>query len=77
MQARRLAKRAGEAFEAWQKYVEKMPVLKQKGIQFIFDEWGCRHRQVGGINPGNTGETATGTAGFGGTPLLNMTVALK
>jgi len=52
-------------------------VLKQKGIQFIFDEWGCRHRQVGGINPGNTGETATGTAGFGGTPLLNMTVALK
>ncbi len=31
----------------------------------------------GKINPGNNGETATGTAGFGGTPLLNMTVALK
>ena len=31
----------------------------------------------GKINPGNNGETGTGTAGFGGTPLLNMTVALK
>jgi len=31
----------------------------------------------GKINPGNNGETAIGTAGFGGTPLLNMTVALK
>jgi len=31
----------------------------------------------GKINPGSNGETATGTAGFGGTPLLNMTVALK
>ncbi len=47
-QARRLSNRAGEAFEAWQLYVEKMPALKQRGIQFIFDEWGCRHRQVGG-----------------------------
>jgi hypothetical protein len=31
----------------------------------------------GKINPGNNGETATGTAGYGGTPLLNLTVAIK
>ena len=40
--ARRLANRIGEAFEAWDKYVEKMPWLKDKGIKFIFDEWGNR-----------------------------------
>jgi len=31
----------------------------------------------GKINPGSNGETGTGTQGFGGTPLLNATVALK
>ena len=31
----------------------------------------------GKINPGSNGETATGTAGYGGTPLLNMVVAVK
>jgi len=31
----------------------------------------------GKINPGNNAETGTGTAGFGGTPLLNLVVALK
>ena len=31
----------------------------------------------GKINPGSNGETGTGTQGYGGTPLLNMTVALK
>jgi hypothetical protein len=31
----------------------------------------------GKINPGSNGETGTGTAGFGGTPLLNLTLALK
>ncbi len=31
----------------------------------------------GKINPGSNGETSTGTQGYGGTPLLNMTVALK
>ena len=31
----------------------------------------------GKINPGSNGETGTGTQGFGGTPLLNTTVALK
>jgi alpha-N-arabinofuranosidase len=48
MQARRTANRIGEALEVWQKYVEKMPWLKEKGIKFIFDEWGARHRQVSG-----------------------------
>jgi len=41
---RRMANRIGEAFDAWQKYLEKMPSLKEKNIQFIFDEWGCRYR---------------------------------
>ncbi len=45
---RRLANRIGEAFDAWQKYVEKMPSLKQKDIKFIFDEWGCRYRSPDG-----------------------------
>ena len=31
----------------------------------------------GKINPGSNAETGTGTAGFGGTPLLNLTLALK
>lgn len=41
---RRMANRIGEAFNAWQKYVEKMPSLKDRNIKFIFDEWGCRFR---------------------------------
>jgi alpha-L-arabinofuranosidase len=48
IQARRTANRVGEAFEVWQKYVEKMPWLKEKNVRFIFDEWGCRHRSVTG-----------------------------
>jgi alpha-L-arabinofuranosidase len=48
IQARRTANRIGEAFEVWEKYVEKMPWLKEKRVKFIFDEWGCRHRQIGG-----------------------------
>ncbi len=39
---RRLSNRIGEAFNAWQKYVEKMPWLKETDIKFIFDEWGVR-----------------------------------
>ncbi len=34
-------------------------------------------RTFGTIDPGNNGETSTGTSGFGGTPLMNLTVALK
>jgi hypothetical protein len=36
-----------------------------------------RSNTFGTINPNNNGETSTGTAGYGGTPLLNMTVAIK
>lgn len=43
IQARRMSNRIGEAFEAWQKYVEKMPALRERNIKFIFDEWGCRY----------------------------------
>lgn len=43
---RRLANRIGEAFEAWDKYVETMPLLEHKGIKFIFDEWGNRLRSA-------------------------------
>ena len=50
--ARRLANRIGEAFEAWDKYVEKMPWLKDKGIKFIFDEWGNRLVSASGNNNG-------------------------
>jgi len=50
VQARRLANRVGEALEAWDKYVAKMPALKPKGIKFIFDEWGCRHRRPDGTS---------------------------
>jgi alpha-L-arabinofuranosidase len=50
--ARRLANRIGEAFEAWDKYVEKMPWLKDKNIKFIFDEWGNRLRSASGNGGG-------------------------
>jgi alpha-N-arabinofuranosidase len=50
--ARRLANRIGEAFEAWDKYVEKMPWLKEKNIKFIFDEWGNRLRSASGNGGG-------------------------
>lgn len=47
---RRMANRIGEAFEAWQKYLERMPSLKQRNIKFIFDEWGVRYRSADGKN---------------------------
>jgi alpha-L-arabinofuranosidase len=50
--ARRLANRIGEAFEAWDRYVEKMPSLKGKNIKFIFDEWGNRLRSASGNGAG-------------------------
>ena len=49
IRSRRMANRIGEAFEAWQKYVEKMPSLKEKHIKFIFDEWGTRYRSAEGV----------------------------
>ena len=48
--ARRMANRIGEAFEAWQKYLDRMPSLKQRNIKFIFDEWGARYRSADGKN---------------------------
>ncbi|MGH9737317.1 MAG: alpha-N-arabinofuranosidase [Candidatus Acidiferrales bacterium] len=48
MRARRMSNRIGEAFDAWQNYVEKMPSLKSKNIKFIFDEWGTRFRSANG-----------------------------
>jgi alpha-N-arabinofuranosidase len=45
---RRMANRIGEAFEAWQKYLERMPSLREKKIKFIFDEWGVRYRSANG-----------------------------
>ena len=52
IQARRTSNRIGEAMEVWQEYVKKMPWLKEKNVKFIFDEWGCRHRnQTGAFLP--------------------------
>ncbi len=34
----------------WNKYVEKMPWLKESDIKFIFDEWGNRPRSANGQN---------------------------
>jgi alpha-N-arabinofuranosidase len=56
--ARRLANRIGEAFEAWDKYVERMPSLKDKGIKFIFDEWGNRLRSASTNAGGGFGQQA-------------------
>ena len=52
---RRMANRIGEAFEAWQKYVERMPSLKDRKIKFIFDEWGVRFRSADGKSHPPTG----------------------
>ncbi len=48
--ARRLANRLGGAFDCWDRYVQKMPSLKEKNIKFIFDEWGNRPRLASGQN---------------------------
>jgi alpha-N-arabinofuranosidase len=45
---RRMANRISAAFEAWRKYVEKMPSLKGKNIKFAFDEWGVRFQRTQG-----------------------------
>ena len=48
LRTRRLANRVGMAFEAWDKYAETMPSLKNKSFKFIFDEWGTRFRSAAG-----------------------------
>ncbi|MGE5487404.1 MAG: alpha-N-arabinofuranosidase [bacterium] len=50
IQARRASNRIGEAMEVWRVYAEKMPELTRKGVKFIFDEWGCRHRTATGAS---------------------------
>jgi len=52
---RRMANRIGEAFEAWQKYLERMPSLKDRKFKFIFDEWGVRFRSADGKSHPPTG----------------------
>jgi alpha-L-arabinofuranosidase len=52
---RRMANRIGEAFEASQKYLERMPSLKDRKIKFIFDEWGVRFRSADGKSHPPTG----------------------
>ncbi len=47
---RRLANRIGGAFDCWNKYVEKMPWLKERDIKFVFDEWGNRARSASSQN---------------------------
>ncbi len=50
---RRLANKVELKFEAWEKYLKKMPYLKGKDIKFAFDEWSPRNRAVtsGGTPP--------------------------
>ncbi len=66
--ARRMSNRVEFKFEAWDEYVKEMPNLKNKNIQFAFDEWSPRG-----------GRQATGTAGqtTPDNPMLNtLTEAL-
>jgi alpha-N-arabinofuranosidase len=56
--ARRLANRIGGAFDAWDRYVEKMPALKEKSIKFIFDEWGNRLRSASPAAGGGFGQSS-------------------
>jgi alpha-N-arabinofuranosidase len=53
--ARRIANRIGGFYDAWDKYVEKMPSLKDKDIKFIFDEWGNRNRSMAANGGGGGG----------------------
>lgn len=51
LRARRMANRIGEAFDAWRKYLAKMPSLKEKNIKLIFDEWDTRFHSSNGGSP--------------------------
>ena len=55
--ARRIANRIGGFFDAWDKYVEKIPSLKDKDIKFIFDEWGNRNRSMAPNGGGGFGRS--------------------
>lgn len=66
--ARRMSNRVEFKFEAWDEYVKEMPSLKDKNIQFAFDEWSPR----GGRQP-----AGTATPAIPDNPMLNtLTEAL-
>ena len=43
---RRMSNKVQMKFEAWDEYLKRMPALKDKNIQFAFDEWAPRNRFV-------------------------------
>jgi alpha-N-arabinofuranosidase len=47
LRVRRLSNRVQFKFEAWQEYLKRLPALKDKKIQFAFDEWSPRNRGLG------------------------------
>ncbi len=51
LKVRRLSNRVQFKFEAWDEYVKRFPGLKDKNIQFAFDEWSPRNRAIGGGAP--------------------------
>ncbi len=51
LKVRRLSNRVQFKFEAWEEYLRRFPYLKDKNIQFAFDEWSPRNRAVGGGPP--------------------------
>ncbi len=54
LKVRRLSNRVQFKFEAWQEYLKRFPGLKDKKIQFAFDEWSPRNRGLGdGPPPAN------------------------
>ena len=54
LKVRRLSNRVQFKFEAWDEYLKRFPYLKDKDIQFAFDEWSPRNRAgAGGTAPVN------------------------
>jgi alpha-N-arabinofuranosidase len=51
LKVRRLSNRVQFKFEAWEEYLKRFPDLRDKDIQFAFDEWSPRNRGVGGGPP--------------------------
>jgi alpha-N-arabinofuranosidase len=51
LRVRRLSNRVQFKFEAWEEYLKRFPTLKDKDIQFAFDEWSPRNRGAGGGPP--------------------------
>ncbi len=47
LKVRRLSNRVEFKFEAWEEYLKRFPSLKDKDIEFAFDEWSPRNRGLG------------------------------